>query len=1019
MAKLFVSYSRRDSVTARKLIEAFRSIDQDVWVDWESIPPAVDWLEQIFRGIEESDAFIFLISPDSIASEVCKVELNWAAQNNKRIIPIVLRDVHAKDTPESIRKLNWTFLRETDAFEEGLAKAKTAIELDLDWLEEHRRLQVRALEWHRKNDTSLLLHGRDLRNAHRMIETATSKDPTPTDLQKTFILHSRKNERNRTIAWVASGLALVIMAVLSIIAVNQSQVAQDERNAAETARSVAEAQKNIAVTSEVKASNNASTAQAYANEASTQRAIANENEKRASAGRSAARAQISQSRPGELYASTLLAIDSMQKNPSREAEDIMRRNISLLPFPVGQVSQSNRINALAFHPEGGMFVTASADGSTCAWNAADGTEIFCTPANQSSVNAVAFSPDGTFIVTGDQTGLVRILDAQTGDEQHVYQPVEPPSGRIDFIDLKTGRPEVGDIPLEQPVRSISIQPLRGRQVAVAFEDGQIPVFNPENGSVSSPLYTGGGRPNVAGFSPNGVWVVAGSDTGDISVWNLSSSGSFPNVDHRRAVLAIAFSPRENKVATGGNDNIVRMISLQGREVLFSIPIQSPVRDLALSPDGTWLVTVSEDHRIRVWDSESGGELLTMTQDGIVTDVAVSPDGQWIASTGEDRTTRLWDAVTGVEIFQIPLASNGARVAFGMNGERLVSTDQGGAIDTWDISGLAARIQTLSFEETLDEVQYSPSGERLAVSEENQVWLLRPDVSTGRIASPTGSPTIVLEANVREMIFSPDSSFLAIVTEADEASLYGTANPRQPVREFSSVKTVAFSSDNQQFIAADLEGKIQAWNALNGELIEDTNSEYPQTSSLATSSGILAFGFKDKIWVVGANGKGGRADIEAPGENTLLALNNDGSWLASTDSSGRFQIWKSQNSEYTSVITFDKEPALSLALNPEGNLLAIGTSRYVFLVDPASGNEIARIPHRYAATGVSFSADGKYLATASHDLIQVWEIAKIEQIKYEELIKSACSRLSGRFTQAQVDALLEDPGVLCEDLLIPQ
>jgi hypothetical protein len=106
MAKLFVSYSRRDSVAARKLIEAFRSIEQDVWVDWESIPPAVDWLEQIFRGIEEADAFIFLISPDSIASEVCKVEINRAAQNNKRIIPIVLRDVHPKDTPETISKLN-------------------------------------------------------------------------------------------------------------------------------------------------------------------------------------------------------------------------------------------------------------------------------------------------------------------------------------------------------------------------------------------------------------------------------------------------------------------------------------------------------------------------------------------------------------------------------------------------------------------------------------------------------------------------------------------------------------------------------------------------------------------------------------------------------------------------------------------------------------------------------------------------------------------------------------------------
>src|SRR5512134_2126385 len=218
MAKLFVSYSRRDSVVARQLIESFRSIQQDVWVDWESIPPAVDWLEQIFRGIEEADAFLFLISPDSIASEVCKVEVNHAAQNNKRIIPIVLRDVQPKDAPESIRKLNWTFIRENDNFEEGLAKVKTAIELDLDWLEEHRRLQVRSLEWHRKKDPSLLLRGRDLRNARHMLTTATSKDPTPTDLQKVFIEYSLRSERSRLITFFVTGLAVIALAVLSFLA---------------------------------------------------------------------------------------------------------------------------------------------------------------------------------------------------------------------------------------------------------------------------------------------------------------------------------------------------------------------------------------------------------------------------------------------------------------------------------------------------------------------------------------------------------------------------------------------------------------------------------------------------------------------------------------------------------------------------------------------------------------------------------------------------------------------------------
>src|SRR5512138_3026978 len=223
MAKLFVSYSRKDSVVARRLIESFRSIQQEVWVDWESIPPAVDWLEQIFRGIEEADAFIFMVSPDSIASEVCKVEIGRAVQNNKRIIPIVLRDVNPNDAPENIRKLNWTFIRENDNFEEGLAKVRTAVELDLDWLEEHRRLQVRALEWHRKKDPSLLLRGRDLRNAIRMMQTYTSRDPIPTDLQRKYIEYSRTTERNRNIILVMTAVAVIALAILSYTTYLQSE----------------------------------------------------------------------------------------------------------------------------------------------------------------------------------------------------------------------------------------------------------------------------------------------------------------------------------------------------------------------------------------------------------------------------------------------------------------------------------------------------------------------------------------------------------------------------------------------------------------------------------------------------------------------------------------------------------------------------------------------------------------------------------------------------------------------------
>jgi len=54
MTSLFVSYSRKD-------------------IDWEDIPPTVEWWKEIEKGIEESGVFLFLISPDSVNSKYRKL----------------------------------------------------------------------------------------------------------------------------------------------------------------------------------------------------------------------------------------------------------------------------------------------------------------------------------------------------------------------------------------------------------------------------------------------------------------------------------------------------------------------------------------------------------------------------------------------------------------------------------------------------------------------------------------------------------------------------------------------------------------------------------------------------------------------------------------------------------------------------------------------------------------------------------------------------------------------------------
>ena len=215
MARLFISYSRRNLDTARHLAQAFEDQGLDFWIDWEGIEPTLDWWKEICKGIEEADNFLFLISPDSIHSKVCRQELEHAVKNGKRLIPIVIVDVKSEQVPPELGSLNWIFLRGDDDFQGGIARMMTVLQTDYNWVQVHRRLQVKALEWARSDfENSFLLRGRDLRDAEAEIAANARKEPYLTDLQRDYLLKSRQvSDRQRWIVIASASAGFLVLAV--------------------------------------------------------------------------------------------------------------------------------------------------------------------------------------------------------------------------------------------------------------------------------------------------------------------------------------------------------------------------------------------------------------------------------------------------------------------------------------------------------------------------------------------------------------------------------------------------------------------------------------------------------------------------------------------------------------------------------------------------------------------------------------------------------------------------------------
>src|SRR4029453_644047 len=143
--EVFISYSRKDKEFVRRLHEALNRRDREAWVDWEDIRPTEEWMQAIYGAIEGADTFVLVLPPGPVFSGVWGREIPHAATHNKRIVPIVRRDVNAGTVPEAVAKLNWIFFRESDDFEKATDELISALDTDLDWVRTHTRLLTRAI----------------------------------------------------------------------------------------------------------------------------------------------------------------------------------------------------------------------------------------------------------------------------------------------------------------------------------------------------------------------------------------------------------------------------------------------------------------------------------------------------------------------------------------------------------------------------------------------------------------------------------------------------------------------------------------------------------------------------------------------------------------------------------------------------------------------------------------------------------------------------------------------------------
>lgn len=305
--------------------------------------------------------------------------------------------------------------------------------------------------------------------------------------------------------------------------------------------------------------------------------------------------------------------------------------------------------------------------------------------------------------------------------------------------------------------------------------------------------------------------------------------------HSSWVVAVAWEPDGNRIASAGGDGLVRVWEADTGHTLLSyrrhmwlfekVNMPPTIYNIAWSPNGLHLASAGDGTKVYVWDAATGQTLTIYEQhSGLLPNVfalAWSPDGKRIAtacsSIGIDKTIHIWNAATGQKLLHydsryglLPNFSVLA-LAWSPDGTRIASTCGDKTIRIWNatngnhIANLKVRSEWVS------SVAWSPDSKRIALTNSNhtaQVW----DALTGElIVTYRGHSD-----SVRNIAWSPDGSHLATASNDTTVQIWDPASGTHIYTYRGHKKwatSLAWSPDGTRIVSASNDMTVQIWQAI--------------------------------------------------------------------------------------------------------------------------------------------------------------------------------------------------------------
>jgi periodic tryptophan protein 2 len=157
--------------------------------------------------------------------------------------------------------------------------------------------------------------------------------------------------------------------------------------------------------------------------------------------------------------------------------------------------------------------------------------------------------------------------------------------------------------------------------------------------------------NTVAYSPDGQVIATGGDDNKVKLWNVASGFCFVTfTQHTGPVTATAFLPNGQAVLTASMDGTVRAFDLVRYRNFRTLVSNTPCQfcSLAVDPSGDIVCAGSMDtYAICVWSMQTGRLLdVLAAHEAPVTTLMFSPTSPVLCSGSWDTTVRFWDVFEG-------------------------------------------------------------------------------------------------------------------------------------------------------------------------------------------------------------------------------------------------------------------------------------------------------------------------------------------------------------------------------------